>query len=437
MGIVAIVGRPNVGKSTLFNRLHGERLAIVDETEGVTRDRIYGKSDWNGIEFSIIDTGGYIKNSEDTFETEIRKQVEIAIDEADIILFITDVQTGITAPDIHIAELLRKSDKKVIVAVNKVDNPQVFFEYAEFYKLGFNEIYPISSINGSGTGELLDAITDYLKKQDTGTTETFDENIPRVTFVGRPNAGKSTLVNTLIGEERNIVTDIPGTTRDAIDTLYNKFGHQFVLIDTAGIRKKRKGYEDLEFYSVIRSIRSIEKADVGVLLIDATVGVTSQDLSIFNIIKKNHKGIIIAMNKWDLVSKDHKTIDAYTQQIKNKIAPLTDIPILFISAKNKKRVFKIVETINQVYQNTKIKISTHKLNQIMLPLIEATPPPIYKGKKIKIKYVTQLPSRSVSFAFFCNHPQYIKEPYKRFLENKLRENFTLTGVPVNIILREK
>lgn len=437
MGIIAIVGRPNVGKSTFFNRLFGERLAIVDETEGVTRDRIYGKSDWNGTEFSIIDTGGYITNSDDIFEKEIRKQVSLAVDEADVVIFMTDVQTGVTDLDISIAEMLRKSGKKVIVAVNKVDNTQLYFDYNEFYRLGFDEVFPISSTNGSGTGDLLDAVVECLNKLKKPLPQNYNENIPRVSFVGRPNAGKSTLINTLLDKERNIVTDIPGTTRDAIDTLYNKFGHQLVLIDTAGIRKKRKGYEDLEFYSVVRSIRSIEKSDVTVLIIDATVGITSQDLTILNIIKKNHKGLVVVMNKWDLVDKDHKTLEQYKEDLLNKIAPFTDVPMLFISAKNKKRIYKVVEEIESVYKNTKIKIPTHKLNEVILPLIEATPPPMHKGKKIKIKYVTQLPSRSVSFAFFCNHPQYVKEPYKRFLENKLRENFELTGVPVNIILREK
>ena len=437
MGIVAIVGRPNVGKSTFFNRLFGERLAIVDEVEGVTRDRIYGKSDWNGTEFSIIDTGGYITNSDDIFEEEIRKQVDLAVDEADIVLFMTDVQTGVTDLDMSIAEMLRKSGKKVVVAVNKVDNSQLYFDYSEFYRLGFHEIYPISSTNGSGTGDLLDAIVDYFKSLKKTSVEDYDPEIPRVAFVGRPNAGKSTLVNTLLDEERNIVTDIPGTTRDAIDTLYDKFGHKFVLVDTAGIRKKRKGYEDLEFYSVVRAIRAIEKSDVSVLLVDATVGITSQDMTIFNIIKKNHKGVVVVMNKWDLVDKDHRTMEEYKKELLNKIAPFTDVPVLFISAKNKKRIFKVVETIEEVFENTKVKIPTHKLNEVMLPLIQATPPPMYKGKRIKIKYVTQLPSRSVSFAFFCNHPQYVKDPYKRFLENKLRENFKLTGVPVNIILRGK
>jgi len=437
MGIVAIVGRPNVGKSTFFNRLYGERMAIVDKTEGVTRDRIYGKTDWNGMEFSIIDTGGYITNSEDIFESEIRKQVLLAIEEADIILFMTDVTTGITDLDLSIAEMLRKSNKKVIVAVNKVDNTKLYFDSNEFYKLGFDEIFPISSTNGSGTGELLDAIVNHFQATKTKQVQEYDKNIPRVAFVGRPNAGKSTLINTLLGEERNIVTDIPGTTRDTIDSIYNKFGHKFVLVDTAGIRKKRKIFDNLEFYSVVRSIRAIEKADVVVLLIDVTVGITSQDLTIYNIIKQNHKGTIIVMNKWDTIEKNHKTIEDYKQSLLNKIAPFTDVPILFISAKNKKRIHKVIEEINRVFKNTKIKIPTHKLNEIMLPVIEHTPPPMYKGKKIKIKYVTQLPSKSVSFAFFCNHPQYIKEPYKRFLENKLRENFSLTGVPINIILREK
>ncbi len=437
MKIVAIVGRPNVGKSTLFNRLRGERHAIVDEIEGVTRDRIYGKVIWGDTEFSLIDTGGYVSRSKDIFENEIRKQVKLAINEADLLIFMIDVVTGTTDLDMAIIEMLRRTNKKTLLTVNKVDNSQRYLEAQEFYKLGFDEIYPISSINGSGTGDLLDAVIKNFPK-DNETTETSSGEIPKISFVGRPNSGKSTLINALLGNERNIVTDIPGTTRDAIDAMYNKYGHNFIFVDTAGIRKKNKVQEDLEFYSVIRAIRAIEQADVSLLLLDANEGLKSQDLAIFDIIKRNHKGLIIIVNKWDLIKKETNTMKQYEENIRSKIAPFTDIPILFISAINKQRIFKIMDIVKQVSENKCRKISTSKLNNFLLPLIQNTPPPVVKSKRVKIKYVSQLPSkRSISFAFFCNHPQYVKDPYKRFLENRIREEFDFTGVPINIIMREK
>jgi len=437
MKIAAIIGRPNVGKSTLFNRLRGHRYAIVDEIEGVTRDRIYGKVTWGDTEFSLIDTGGYVSGSEDIFEAEIRKQVLLAIEEADLLILMVDVITGITDLDNAIVKMLRRTNKQTLVAVNKVDNSQRYLEAQEFYSLGFKEIYPISSINGSGTGDLLDAIIKNFPEEHTEDSE-FPEEIPRVSFVGRPNAGKSTLINTLLDVERNIVTDIPGTTRDAIDTHYKKYGHNFIFVDTAGIRKKSKVQEDLEYYSVIRAIRAIEQSDVSLLLLDATEGMRSQDLAIFDIIKRNHKGLIILVNKWDLISKDTNTTKKYEENIRSKIAPFTDIPILFISALNKQRIFKIMDIIKQVSENKRRKIPTSKLNDFLLPLIQKTPPPVVKDKRIKIKYVSQLPSKnSVSFAFFCNHPQYVKDPYRRFLENRIREAYDFTGVPLNIIMREK
>ena len=436
MKIVAIIGRPNVGKSTLFNRLKGERHAIVNETEGVTRDRIYGKVFWAGGEFSLIDTGGYVSGSEDIFEAEIRKQVQLAITEADLLIFMVDVMSGITDLDNSIAEMLRRTNKKTLLVINKVDNSYRFFDAQEFYKLGFKEVFPISSVNGSGTGDLLDTIVRNLPNTEDKLSD--KGNIPRISFVGRPNAGKSTLINTLLGTERNIVTDIPGTTRDAIDTHYKKYGYNFIFVDTAGIRKKSKVQEDLEYYSVIRSIRAIEESDVSLLLLDATEGMRAQDLAIFDIIKKNHNGLIILVNKWDLISKDNTTMKEYTESILAKTAPFKDIPILFISALNKQRIFHILKIIEAVNTNKNKKISTSKLNSYLLPIIKTTPPPIVKDKRVNIKYISQLPSKkSVSFAFFCNRPQYIKDPYKRFLENRIREKYDFTGVPINIIMREK
>lgn len=432
--ILAIVGRPNVGKSTLFNRLIEQRKAIVDEVAGVTRDRHYGKSEWNGVEFSVIDTGGYVTNSDDIFEGEIRKQVMLAIDEADVILFVTDVTSGVTDLDDGVAEILRKSKKKVVLGVNKVDNSERLYQAAEFYSLGLGEFYSISSINGSGTGELLDAIVENFEKKPQSEEE---DELPKIAVVGRPNAGKSSLVNALLDEERNIVTDLAGTTRDSIHTYYNKFGHEFNIIDTAGLRKKSKVHEDLEFYSVMRAIRSIEESDICLLLIDATRGIEGQDLNVFHLIEKNRKGVVVLINKWDLVEKDHNSVKAYTEMIKEKLAPYNDVPILFISALTKQRVYKAVETAMQVYENRKQRISTSKLNEYLLEAIEAFPPPSVKGKYIRIKYVTQLPTPTPQFAFYCNLPQYVKDPYKRYLENKLREAYNFSGVPIQIYMRKK
>lgn len=431
--ILAIVGRPNVGKSTLFNRMIEQRQAIIDEMEGVTRDRHYGKSDWNGLEFSVVDTGGYVANSDDIFESEIRKQVMLAIDEADVILFITDVMNGITDLDNGVAAMLRKSKKKVIVGVNKVDNNERQYMTSEFYALGLGDVYGFSAINGSGTGELMDAIVEGFDKNKPYE----EKDLPKFAVVGRPNAGKSSLINALLDEERNIVTDIAGTTRDSINTTYNKFGHEFVLIDTAGLRKKAKVSEDLEFYSVMRAIRSIEDSDVCLIVIDAERGVEAQDVSIFNLAEKNRKGIVILVNKWDLVEKDTHSVKAFTEAIKEKIAPFTDVPILFVSALTKQRIFKAVETAIEVFENRKQKISTSKLNEYLLEAIEAFPPPALKGKFIQIKYCVQLPSQTPQFAFYCNLPQYVKEPYKRYLENKLRAAYNFTGVPISIYMRKK
>ncbi len=431
--IVAIVGRPNVGKSTLFNRLVGQRKAIVDETAGVTRDRIYGKTDWNGVEFSIIDTGGYVVNSEDIFEEEIRKQVLIAIEEADVILFLVDVSTGITDMDNEVAQILRKSKKKVYLVVNKVDTHQRSQDAYEFYSLGLGEPFCISSINGSGTGDLLDEVVKPLDKVEAEE----DLEIPRISIVGRPNVGKSSLINALIGEERNIVTPIAGTTRDAVHTRYNKFGHDFLMIDTAGLRKKTKVTEDLEFYSVLRSVRAIENSDVCILLIDATQGVEAQDMQIFNLIIRNRKGVVFVVNKWDLVEKDTKTTTEFTKLIKKRIAPFQDVPIIFASALTKQRILKVLEEAIQVYQNRKQRIPTSKLNELVQEAYEAYPPPAYKGKYIKIKYATQLPTHAPSFAFFCNLPQYIRDPYRRYLENKIREGFNFSGVPMQLFFRQK
>lgn len=431
--LVAIVGRPNVGKSTLFNRLTERREAIVDDVSGVTRDRIYGHCEWNGKIFSVVDTGGYVADTEDIFEKEIARQVEIAIEEADQIIFLTDVTTGITDMDKSVAELLRKSKKPVYIAVNKVDNNIRLTETYEFYNLGLGEIYPISSINGSGTGELLDEICKNIRSSEKSD----EDNIPKITIVGRPNVGKSSLTNSLLGENRNIVTDIAGTTRDSIRTRYNKFGFDFWLIDTAGVRRKSKVREDIEFYSVMRAIRAIEHSDVCLLMIDATVGFEAQDQNILNIIRKNKKGIVLIVNKWDLVEKNNNTARDYTNQLKQILAPFNDIPILYISAINNQRIFKVVEEAMRVYNNLKQKIPTSKLNEYLLDVIESYPPPAYKGKYIKIKYVTQLPTPSPTFAFFVNLPQYIKEPYKRYLENKIRENYDFCGVPISLVFRPK
>jgi GTP-binding protein len=432
--ILAIVGRPNVGKSTLFNRMIEERQAIIDEEEGVTRDRHYGKSDWNGVEFSVIDTGGYVVSSDDIFEGEIRKQVLLAIDEADVILFLTDVMSGVTDLDNGVAEILRKSNKKVIVAVNKVDNNERHYMTAEFYSLGLGEIHGISSINGSGTGDLMDAI---VNEFDTSKPQAEVRDIPQVAVIGRPNAGKSSLINALLDEDRNIVTDIPGTTRDSINTEYNKFGYEFSIIDTAGLRKKSMVSEDLEFYSVMRAVRSIEDADVCLLVVDATRGVESQDVNIFHLAAKNRKGVVVLINKWDLVEKDTHTVKTYTEMVKEKLAPFNDVPILFISALTKQRVFKAVETAMEVYKNRSQRIQTARLNEYLLEAIEAYPPPSNKGKFIQIKYCMQLPTKSPQFAFYCNLPQYVKEAYKRYLENKLREAYNFTGVPISIYMRKK
>lgn len=431
--IVAIVGRPNVGKSTLFNRLTESKQAIVDETSGVTRDRLYGKSDWSGKEFSVIDTGGYIRNSDDIFEEEIRKQVKIAIDEANLILFVVDVTSGITDLDESVAQMLRKANKDVVLVVNKVDNNQRILDSHVFYKFGLGEPICISSINGSGTGELLDKIVTFIK--DDKTEDELD--IPKYTVVGRPNVGKSSLINALIGEDRNIVTPISGTTRDSIYTRYNKFDHDFYLVDTAGIRKKGKVTENLEFYSVLRSIRSLEKADVCLLLIDATQGMESQDLNIIKLIQKNKKGLVILVNKWDLIEKETNTSKDYTKTIQDKIAPFVDVPIIFTSVISKQRIHKVLEEAKNVYENRRRRITTAKLNEVMLEAIATYPPPSVKGKFVKIKYVTQLNTFYPSFAFFCNLPQYVKDPYKRYLENKLRENFEFTGTPIQIYMRKK
>ena len=432
--ILAIVGRPNVGKSTLFNRLLERREAIVDSTAGVTRDRHYGKSDWNGVEFTVIDTGGYDVGSDDIFEEEIRKQVQLAVDEATSIVFMVNVEEGLTDTDQEIYQLLRKANKPLYVVVNKVDSSKELLPATEFYQLGIEKYYTLSSATGSGTGELLDDIV-----KDFPTTEYVDvfEGLPRITIAGRPNVGKSTLTNALLGDERNIVTDIAGTTRDSIETVYNKFGHEFILVDTAGMRKKSKVSEDLEFYSVMRSIRAIENSDVVILMIDATKGWESQDMNIFGIAQKNRKGIVILVNKWDLVEKETNTMKQFENQIREKIALFSDVPILFISALTKQRILKAVETAVEVYENRKKRIKTSKLNEIMLPIIENTPPPALKGKYIKIKYCTQLPTVTPQFAFFCNLPQYVKEPYKRFMENQLRKNFDFTGVPIEVYFRQK
>ena len=435
MALVAIVGRPNVGKSTLFNRLVGMRQAIVDETAGVTRDRHYGKCEWCGREFSVVDTGGYTSNSDDVFEDAIRRQVVIAVEEADVVLFMCEAQTGITDYDAEIADLLRRSKKPVILCVNKVDSGEKMYDAYDFYGLGLGEVWSISAANGSGTGDLLDEIVRVLP--DDAEAEDDHADVPHIAIVGRPNVGKSSMTNALLGEERNIVTPVAGTTRDSISAYYNKFGHEFVLVDTAGMRRRAKVTEDLEFYSVLRAMRTIEHSDVCILMIDATLGMEAQDMNIFNIIQKNRKGCVIVVNKWDLFEKDSNTMRDYTEALKARLAPFNDIPIVFTSVINKQRILEVLNAAAHVADNMKRRISTSELNDAMLPEIENYPPPAWKGKYIKIKYVTQLPTRTPQFAFFCNLPQWVKDPYKRFLENKLREHFDFTGCPIQVYTRAK
>lgn len=434
--LVAIVGRPNVGKSTLFNRLTKTRQAIVNEQAGTTRDRQYGKAEWLGKEFSVVDTGGWVVNSDDIFEEEIRKQVLLAMEEADVILFVVDVMNGVTDLDMEVAGILRRSKKPVLMVANKTDNNDLQYNSAEFYSLGLGDPYCISALSGFGTGDLLDLIVSKFKKD---ADEIFEEDIPRFAVVGRPNAGKSSIVNAFIGEERNIVTEIAGTTRDSIYTRYNKFGFDFYLVDTAGIRKKNKINEDLEYYSVVRSIRAIENSDVCILMIDATRGIEGQDLNIFSLIQRNQKGLVVVVNKWDLVEdKTVKVMKNYEDAIRNRFAPFTDFPIIFASALTKQRILKVLEAAKEVYSAKTTKIPTARLNEELLPLIEAYPPPSNKGKYIKIKYITQLPNtQTPSFVFFANLPQYVKDPYKRFLENKMRERWKLCGTPINIFVRQK
>lgn len=434
MSIVAIVGRPNVGKSTLFNRLVGMRKAIVNDSAGTTRDRHYGTTDWSGREFSVIDTGGYAVGDEDLFEAEIRKQVVLAIEEADVILFLVEVSTGITDLDAIVADLLRRSSKKVILVVNKVDNNELIYNSHEFYALGLGEPYCISSINGSGTGEVMDAVVAALPEDSKSE---LPDDLPKFAVIGRPNVGKSSLTNALLGTERNIVTPIAGTTRDSILSRYNKFGMDFYLIDTAGLRKKTKVTEDLEFYSVLRSVRSIETSDVCILMIDAMAGIESQDLNIFNLVVRNKKGCVIVINKWDLVDKTDRTMKEMTENIRRRIAPFSDVPIIFTSVLNKQRIMVVLQTAMRVYYSRARRIPTSELNEYLLPIIEETPPPSTKGKYIRIKYVTQLSSPTPVFAFFVNLPQYIKEGYRRYLENKIRERWDFQGVPIQIFFRQK
>ncbi len=433
--IVAIVGRPNVGKSTLFNRLVGSKTAIVESVSGVTRDRIYGKSDWNGKEFSVIDTGGFVQGSDDVFEEEIRKQVLFAIDEADAIVFVVDAREGIHPLDEDVAALLRRSGKKVFIAANKVDTPNLATIVSEFYALGLGEVFPISSINGSGTGELLDELVKDFKKPEQ--EETFSD-IPRIAVIGRPNVGKSSLINTLIGDTRNIVTPVAGTTRDSIYTPFKGFGHDFMLVDTAGLRKKGKVYENIEFYSTLRTIRAIENADVCLVMFDATQGIDRQDVNIFHLAEKNRKGIVIVVNKWDLVDKSSNTHLEFEKTIRQRIAPFNDVPIVFVSVKEKQRVFKALNYAEEIYVKRSKRISTSKLNDLLLPIIEENPHPMAsRGRYIRIKYITQLKTRTPQFAFFCNLPDEVKDPYKRFLENQIRKHFDFTGVPIQLYFRQK
>ncbi len=434
--LVAIVGRPNVGKSTLFNRLTQTRAAIVNDTSGTTRDRQYGKMEWNGMEMSVVDTGGWVVNSEDIFEEEINKQVHLAIDEADVILFVVDIKNGITDLDDHVAQILRKTNKPVIVVTNKDDNNESIYAEAEFYALGLGQPFSISAVNGTGTGDLLDEV---VRRMPEGATDMPDEDLPRFAIVGRPNAGKSSLINALMDEQRNIVTDIAGTTRDSIYSRYNKFGFDFYLVDTAGIRKKNKVNEDIEYYSVLRSIRAIENSDVCILIIDATRGIEAQDVNIFSIIQKNRKGLVVLVNKWDIVQeKSQQSISTMENAIRERFAPFTDFPIIFGSALTKQRIFKVLETAIEVYKNRQIVIPTSQLNNVMQAAIQAYPPPAVKGKYVKIKYVTMLKGAyTPTFIFFCNLPQWIRDPYKRYLENKIRENWCLTGTTINLFFREK
>lgn len=431
--IVAIVGRPNVGKSTFYNRLIGQRQAITENVPGVTRDRQYGMTEWNGKQFTVVDTGGFVPNPHDLFEESIREQVQIAIEEASALIFMVDVTTGITDLDEMMADMLRRTDKPVFVAVNKVDNSERYFEANEFWSLGFEHTYFISSLTGSGTGDLLDALTEHIEDEPPQ----IETELPRFAIVGQPNVGKSSLLNALLGETRTLVTPIAGTTRDTVHSIYNKFGKKFMLVDTAGIRKKSKVRENIEFYSVMRAVKAIEQSDVVWLMIDATLGIESQDLKILRLAQRRKKGVIILMNKWDAVEKDTHTAKAYEQALKTRIAPFTDVPIIFISALEKKRIFKAVDTALAVYENRQRKIKTSRLNEVLLPLVEKNPPPMYRGKRIKIKYVTQLPTPYPAFAFFCNHPKYVKEHYKNYLENQIRKHFNFTGVPITIFFREK
>lgn len=430
--IVAIVGRPNVGKSTLYNRLIGEKQAIIDDISGVTRDRIYGTSDWNGVSFTVIDTGGFVQASTDVFEQEIRRQVNIAIDEANAIIFMVDVTTGITDLDEDVARMLRRCNKPVLLVVNKVDNHQRSLDANEFWSLGFEQTFFLSSMTGSGTGELLDDLTEHLEDQ-----EEFSDDHPKIAIVGQPNVGKSSLTNALLGEERNIVTDIAGTTRDSIHSLYNKFDKTFYLIDTAGLRKKAKVTEDLEFYSVIRAVRAVEQADVCIIMIDATQGVESQDMSIFQLAVRRKKGVVLVVNKWDLVEKETMTSKVFEDKIKSKLAPFNDVPVVFASALTKQRIYKIVDIALDIHQRRVTKIPTSKLNEVLLPAIEKFPPPSHRGKFIKIKYITQLPTYTPTFAFFCNYPEHVKGGYRNFIENQLRSRFNFTGVPLSIVFRNK
>ena len=436
MSLVSIVGRPNVGKSTLFNRLVGMRKAIVDDTAGVTRDRHYGRCEWCGREFSVVDTGGYTTGSDDVFEAAIRRQVQIAIDESDVILFMVEAATGITDYDADIADVLRRSRKPVILCVNKVDTGAKMYDAYQFYGLGLGEIWSISAANGSGTGDLLDEIVRVLPP-DEGPDPLDRPDLPHIAIVGKPNVGKSSLTNALLGEERNIVTPVAGTTRDSISTYFNKFGHEFMLVDTAGMRRKSKVHEDLEFYSVMRSIRAIENADVCVLMIDATQGMEAQDMNVFNLIVRNRKGCVLVVNKWDLFEKESNTMRDYTEALRRRIAPFDDVPVIFTSVTEKQRILNVLDAIADVSANYAQKIPTARLNEALLPVIEETPPPAWKGKYVKIKYITQLPTRFPSFAFFCNLPQYVKDPYKRFLENQLRSHFNFCGCPIQIFIRQK